>query len=178
MFSAPFALAELPPEPQFPNYTLPQANLYIPQYIGIQSSNFSLILAPTSPQNNGVALTAIPQTGCGISAQQSSNVGTILNQTVWSRGVDGWRNQWLIGGLTPSTNYTAYVVQDGTKVSGPIYFATKSGLCYLLPKGNACLIKSISCFSLYTCPFVTILSLSGLLGSARSITLTERTDGV
>jgi len=31
-----------------------------------------------------------------------------------------------MGGLTPSTNYTAYVLQSTTKVSGPIFFATKS----------------------------------------------------
>jgi calcium channel MID1 len=130
LFSAPFAVTQ-PPEATFPNYTLPQANLFLPQYTGgTQSSNVSLILAQTSAQSNNIKLTDIPQTGCSISARQSSNVGTILNQTLWSRGVDGWRNQWLIGGLTPSTNYTAYVVQDGTKVSGPIFFATKSGLCY------------------------------------------------
>lgn len=29
-------------------------------------------------------------------------------------------------GLSPSTNYTAYAIQNGTKVAGPIYFATKS----------------------------------------------------
>lgn len=129
LFSAPIS-QEFLQEPTFPNYTLPQANLALPQYTGgTQSSNFSLIVALTSVQNNSIELAGIPQTGCSISARQSSNVGTILNQTLWSRGVDGWRNQWLIGGLTPSTNYTAYVVQDGTKVSGPIYFATKSGLC-------------------------------------------------
>ena len=129
LFSAPVS-QEFPQEPTFPNYTLPQANLALPQYTGgTQSSNFSLILAPTSVQNNSIDLTGTPQTGCSISARQSSNVGTILNQTLWSRGLDGLRNQWLIGGLTPSTNYTAYVVQDGTKVSGPIYFTTKSGLC-------------------------------------------------
>lgn len=124
LFSAPFAAIEAAPEPTFPSYTLPQANLSIPQYTS--THNFSLILAPTTPQSGQRKLTDISQTGCALNAQQSSNASTAINQTLWSRDADGWRNQWLIDGLTPSTNYTAYVVQDNTKVSGPIYFATKS----------------------------------------------------
>ncbi|KAF8634329.1 hypothetical protein AX15_000988 [Amanita polypyramis BW_CC] len=124
LFSAPFAPAETTPEPKYPNYTLPQANLSFPQSSYTQSPNFTIILAPTFSNSK---LTDIPQTGCSLSSRQASNAGTVVNQTLWLRGADGWRNQWLINGLTPSTNYTAYVVQDGTKVSGPIYFATKSG---------------------------------------------------
>ncbi|KAI6001347.1 hypothetical protein EDD15DRAFT_2158590, partial [Pisolithus albus] len=37
-----------------------------------------------------------------------------------------WRLQWFVEGFSPSTNYTAYVIQDRVKVSGPIYFLTKS----------------------------------------------------
>jgi calcium channel MID1 len=45
---------------------------------------------------------------------------------LWLRDQTGWRSQWLVGGLNPATNYTAFVVQDSTKISGPIYFLTKS----------------------------------------------------
>ncbi|KAK2465039.1 hypothetical protein APHAL10511_003115 [Amanita phalloides] len=122
VFSAPFADVEPSPELKYPNYTLPQANLTFPQFPQAQSLDFSLILAPTSSR----VLTNILQTGCSIRASQSSSVGTVINQTLWLRDEYGWRNQWLIGGLNPSTNYTAYVIQNDTKVSGPIYFATKS----------------------------------------------------
>ncbi|KAI5981857.1 hypothetical protein EDD15DRAFT_2158798, partial [Pisolithus albus] len=37
-----------------------------------------------------------------------------------------FRSQWFVEGLSPSTNYTAYAIQDRVKVSGPIYFLTKS----------------------------------------------------
>ena len=60
-----------------------------------------------------------------LSAQRSS--GTVRNQSLWLRDEEGWRSQWFLEGLTPATNYTAYVIQDSKKVSGPIYFATKLG---------------------------------------------------
>lgn len=57
------------------------------------------------------------------------NIGARLNNDsgLWLKDDDGWRFQWLIPGLSSETNYTAYVIQDGTKMSGPIYFVTKSG---------------------------------------------------
>lgn len=48
---------------------------------------------------------------------------------LWLKDEAGWRWQWLISGLQPQTNYTAYVVQNNTKVSQPINFVTKSGTC-------------------------------------------------
>jgi calcium channel MID1 len=116
VFSPPFAPIS-PEQPSYPNYTLPPANLSLPS--PPSSPNFTLILAPTSSS------LSVPQTGCRLSAIQSS--GNELNQTLWLRDQTGWRSQWLIGGLNPATNYTAFVVQDSTKVSGPIYFLTKSG---------------------------------------------------
>jgi calcium channel MID1 len=56
-----------------------------------------------------------------------STTGTIVNSSLWLRGPeDGWRMEWLLGGLAPQTNYTTFVIQDGHKVSGPINFVTKS----------------------------------------------------
>jgi len=47
--------------------------------------------------------------------------------------------RWLMGGLTPSTNYTAFVLENNTKVSGPIFFATKS--------------RSFACSLVHSLPF-------------------------
>ena len=51
----------------------------------------------------------------------------VQGEKLWLRDADGWRTEWLVGGLSPQTNYTAYALQDGTKVSGPIFLSTKSG---------------------------------------------------
>ncbi|KAF9443962.1 hypothetical protein P691DRAFT_787313 [Macrolepiota fuliginosa MF-IS2] len=46
---------------------------------------------------------------------------------LWLRNLpDGWRTKYFLGGFTPSTNYTAFIIQDSHKVSGPINFLTKS----------------------------------------------------
>ena len=62
--------------------------------------------------------------GYFLSAQNTSR--TIANESLWARGNEGFRTQWLMGGLTPFTNYIAFVLQNNTKVSGPIFFMTKS----------------------------------------------------
>ena len=106
-------------KPTYPNFTLPAANMSQPP-LPLTFPNYTLVLSPTSSGlANGL------QTGCFLSSQNTS--GTIANETLWARGDEGFRTQWLIGGLTPSTNYTAFVLQqNNTKVSGPIFFATKS----------------------------------------------------
>lgn len=109
-------------KPTYPNYTLPAANMAQPDQ-PINSSNNTVIISSTS---SGLANRL--QTGCFLSSQP--RLGTIANETLWARDEQGWRSQWLIAGLTPSTNYTAYVLQNSTKVSGPIYFSTKSGMSY------------------------------------------------
>ncbi|TFK35827.1 stretch-activated cation channel Mid1 [Crucibulum laeve] len=117
IFSHPFESFDRP-KPSYPNYTLPVANQTLPSPTG-NTPNFTLILSPTS--NN---LAARHQTGCFLSSQPKE--GNITSETIWLKDQQGWRDQWLMGGLTPATNYTAYVLQDTNKVSGPIFFATKS----------------------------------------------------
>ena len=119
LFSPPFQKIEII-SPTFPNFTLPAANMSQPP-LPSTFPNYTLILSPTSSgSGNGL------QTGCFLSTQNTS--GTIANETLWARGDEGFRTQWLMGGLTPSTNYTAFLLQqNNTKVSGPIFFATKSG---------------------------------------------------
>lgn len=119
LFSPPFD----PPifiDPSYPNYTLPGPSLSSPLPPD-SSPNFTLLIAPTSSQT----LTSLPQTACMMASQTSS--GNIANESLWLRDEDGWRTQWLMAGLSPQTNYTAYVIQDSQKLSGPMYFVTKSG---------------------------------------------------
>lgn len=126
IFSPPFEspLPEQPPS--YPNYTLPVANISLPTP-PLSYPNFTLVVSPTS-----ASLTSFPQTGCQLS--QVPSAWTAINQTLWLRDEEGWRSQWLLEGLLPMTNYTVYVVQDQTKVGGPAYFNTKSGLCFsMLP---------------------------------------------
>ncbi|KAF9530078.1 stretch-activated cation channel Mid1 [Crepidotus variabilis] len=104
--------------PEFPNYKLPAANLSQPSPPS-NPPNISLVISATSD-----GLENEPRTGCFLSSQRST--GATSNETLWAKDDLGWRKQWLSEGLTPSTNYTAFVVQDRTKISGPIYFATKS----------------------------------------------------
>ncbi|TFK51406.1 hypothetical protein OE88DRAFT_1659410 [Heliocybe sulcata] len=122
IFSPPFS----PPDiiaPTYPNYTLPPANLSYPtQPSSGGSPNFKLVLAPTSSSS----LASQPRTGCALSSVSSS--GSQIFETLWQRDELGWRSEWLMGGLTPLINYTVYVIENETKVSGPIYFATKSAL--------------------------------------------------
>jgi hypothetical protein len=118
IFSAPFT-PSVEAKPTYPNYTLPPANLSAPAPPS-SSPNFTLVVAPSSS-----SLPSLPQTACMLSAQRST--GTVRNQSLWLRDEEGWRSQWLLEGLSPATNYTAYVIQDSRKVSGPMYFVTKSG---------------------------------------------------
>ncbi|KAG6815403.1 hypothetical protein H0H87_002205 [Tephrocybe sp. NHM501043] len=106
--------------PSWPNYTLPPANLSQPT-LPSSSPNYTLVISPTSSSR---PLASLPQTGCMLATQKST--GTVINQGLWLRDSNGWRSQWLVEALTPATNYTAYVIQDSTKVGGPMYFTTKS----------------------------------------------------
>ncbi|RDB24086.1 Stretch-activated cation channel MID1 [Hypsizygus marmoreus] len=116
LFSPAFAISQND-KPTYPNYTLPPANASLPEPPS-DIPNFTLFVSPTS------SLTPLPQSGCMLSSQNST--GTVVNQSLWLKDKQGWRTQWLLEALTPATNYTAYVVKDRTKVSGPINFVTKS----------------------------------------------------
>ncbi|KAJ7638135.1 stretch-activated cation channel Mid1 [Mycena rosella] len=117
LFSPSFAW-QTQQDPSYPNYTLPTANLSVPDAPS-NPTNFTLVISPTSN-----ALASMQQTACMLRAQKSS--GTIANQSMWLRDASEWRTEYLVTGLAAKTNYTAYVIQSTYKVSGPIYFTTKS----------------------------------------------------
>ncbi|KAH8813651.1 stretch-activated cation channel Mid1 [Flagelloscypha sp. PMI_526] len=118
LFSAPFGTLDTT-KPSWPNYTLPSANLTQqppPSNIG----NYTVFIETTSSATDA----ALRPPACVLRKRQS--LGRVANTTVWQRDWAGWRTQWMIEGLTASTNYTAYVIVDNNKVSGPIHFTTKS----------------------------------------------------
>jgi calcium channel MID1 len=122
LFSPPF-LAPNFTEPKYPNYTFQPAIPNIPSSPSVPPApNATLLLFPTASANETVWLT---NSACAL----SSKLGGLLVDTV-SRNVlrdsDGWRVQWFVDGLSSSTNYTAYVIEDGVRVSGPSFFLTKS----------------------------------------------------
>ncbi|TFK68899.1 hypothetical protein BDN72DRAFT_820585 [Pluteus cervinus] len=103
----------------YPNYTLPAANLSAPQAPTLPG-NLSLVLLQTTLTPPG----SFPQTACMLSSQQP--LGNTTDNSLWLKGLEGWRNEWLSVGLEANTNYTAYVIQNATKLSGPLFFVTKS----------------------------------------------------
>lgn len=133
LFSPPFQPTPMN-EPSFPNYTFPDANLTAPD----PPSNiptFTLFLGNTSALPSFDLTTnsfadGTPATACALKNLQGltmQNSSGDVQESLVLRDNNGWRAQWLVNGLTPLTNYTAFVLQDNTKVAGPIYFLTKSG---------------------------------------------------
>ncbi|KAL5514095.1 hypothetical protein ACEPAG_2856 [Sanghuangporus baumii] len=136
LFSPPFSPMTLE-EPKFPNFTLPDANLSAPDS-PTQLPNFTLLIGPTGsfPEFNFTTNTftdGSPVTACSLNNRANFTINTNNNpENVQSslvlRDQNGWRTQWLVSGLEPLTNYTAFVLQDNVKISGPVNFKTKSAI--------------------------------------------------
>ena len=119
-FSPPFESVVIT-QPAFPNYTLPSVQTPFPVSQPSFTPQFALTLVETSSASG-----LLRQSSCALRA--TSSTGTVRNQTNWiTDEAEGWRSKWLVDGLTPGTNYSAFVSRDGIKVSGPLYFTTKSG---------------------------------------------------
>jgi calcium channel MID1 len=97
-------------QPTYPNYTLSVANRS-QHSLRFQITPLSYL---TPPQDLQMAYEQ---------ASSQNTSGTIAN----SVGTRRWSfsAQWLTSGLTPSTNYTAFVLQNNSKVGGLVLFATK-----------------------------------------------------
>lgn len=155
LFSSPFESIEVI-QPTFPNYTLPSAQT--PFSVSQPSSvpQFALTLVETNSASG-----LLRQSSCALRAANST--GTVKNQTNWMREeAEGWRSKWLVEGLTPGTNYSAFVSQDGIKVSGPLYFTTKSGRYASRPRflrlPGSHIRKTKSNVASFNCPLVDGLS--------------------
>lgn len=124
IFSAPFQDAPVD-EPSYPDYTLPSANLSDAPSPPTPPSQ-TLLVYQTS--NISSMVSSFSQSFCGM-LEIPGNLATAqrpLTKSVVLRDSAGWRSQWIIEGLTPSTNYTVYVIDNATTVSPPLYFTTKS----------------------------------------------------
>ncbi|KIY68283.1 hypothetical protein CYLTODRAFT_436665 [Cylindrobasidium torrendii FP15055 ss-10] len=117
----------------YPNYTLPAANTSLPD-ASVVNETFRLLVTKTA--NRPTLLS-----GCALRAASENFEGTVVDERLWHKDLNGWRNQYILDGLSPQTNYSAYVVIDEGKVSGPLSFVTKSS-------GFACSLLS----SLPYCP--------------------------
>lgn len=103
------------PRPALPEFSLP---------------SLGIVIVPTSdsPTSQGLdvsqcAIQRANQTTGGLT--RSGNM--VVNATTeWSAigGQEGFRTQWVVGGLLPGTNYTAWYIQENL-VSQPIWFTTK-----------------------------------------------------
>lgn len=119
-FSSPFEGVQVT-QPTFPNYTLPPVQTPFSVSQPSSTPQFTLTLLETSS-----ALGLLTGSSCALTA--TSSAGMVTSQAYWIRDeVEGWRSKWLVEGLTSGTNYSVFVSQDGAKVSGPLYFTTKSG---------------------------------------------------
>lgn len=158
IFSPPFSMPDII-RPTYPNFTLPAGNLSAPT-VPANTPNLTLVMSPVSSNN---PLLTGPSTGCFLSSQKL--FGTIAHENLWLRDEEGWRMQWFLVGLTPATNYTVFVLQDSIKVSGPIFFTTKSGkhAVYLVLSAN---LRYISCFCVSACLITSILPRNRLCHSA------------
>jgi calcium channel MID1 len=152
-------------KPEFPNYTLPPANISMESVPpSLATMNVSYALFPTSSSPVG----RLPHTGCALRA--SNSTGNTINGTLWQHEPTAWRTEWLIGGLTPATNYTLIAIVNDTHVSKPMNFATKSGRCqysitrliiHVLPS-----TASFACPLVHQLPFCPGVSYAIPLGAA------------
>lgn len=119
LFSSPFESVQVT-QPGFPNYTLPPVQAPFSVSQSSSTPQFNLTLIETSSASG-----LLTQSSCALRA--TSSVGTVKSQMNWIREeAEGWRWKWLVEGLTPGTNYSAFMSQDNRNVSGPLYFTTKS----------------------------------------------------
>jgi calcium channel MID1 len=106
----------------YPNYTFQETTPFVPPLPSSMEPNATLLLFPTANANATVWLT---NSACALTSKLGGVITTTATRTVY-RDSNGWRRQWFVDGLSASTNYTAYVVEDGARVSGPSYLRTKS----------------------------------------------------
>lgn len=140
------------PEPSYPNYTLPDAQLAFPDFSYAEplnsslSSNLTLIVIPT---NSSPTSTGLDNSVCAINAASAKNSVSGVNNIIlksfqpeWMTVGDeqGFRSYWVLGDLTEQGNYTAWVSDDKGVLSQPAWFTTKSGTSshpFFLRKGGS-----------------------------------------
>lgn len=155
-FSPPFQSIPLD-EPEYPNYVLPPVNISL---TNAKPPSQSVHVFQTS--NISSEILQAKQSACGITQVPGDVLsfgGHPLTTTVVLRDYTDFRTQWVLEGLTPSTNYTAYVITSDSIVSGPLYFVTKSCKFLTLPNiFHSYAFCDHSKLQLHTCSFPSFLS--------------------
>lgn len=129
-------------QPTYPNYTLPGTQLVFPSYSAQDpdpssfgnNPNLTLIMVPTtsSPTNDGLDLSLSAVKAANVSTGGIASTGNLVitaTTPTWMSvaSVEGFRSFWVVGGLVPATNYTAWVMDDNGGLSHPIWLETKEG---------------------------------------------------
>jgi calcium channel MID1 len=140
------------PQPTYPNYTLPDANLQVDPWdiiLATHSTNSSNSLESNFPMGRDPVSMLIVQTevspiqhglrnsGWAIveSAESYKNdPSTVIEEpddtdTIWSTvgGQQGYRQIQVWTGLSPATNYTVWAMSATFTLSQPAFFVTKHG---------------------------------------------------
>lgn len=125
IFSSPFLDAPRE-EVTYPNYVLPPANSSIPDSVPTPPTQ-NLLVYKTANISSLVGL--LNASFCAMAELPGNQIAPSrpLTSSTVLRDSTGWRTQWLLEGLAPSTNYTIFIVQDQALVSPPLYLSTKSG---------------------------------------------------
>lgn len=156
---SPLLLPAPQSQPTYPNYTFPPARLDPPSLPEFTLPTIDLIVIPTS---SSPTLQGLDQSHCAIRAANVSTGGLaqgtrnmVVNATTeWSAigGIEGYRTYWVLGGLLPGTNYTAWYTDGEENISQPIWFRTKQckylsfPLQFIPYRRNQTLIRTLASF--------------------------------
>ncbi|WVQ78119.1 hypothetical protein IAT38_000200 [Cryptococcus sp. DSM 104549] len=155
---SPLLAASPQPQPSYPNYTLPGAQLVFPSFdlssdsVSLNSSldtNLTMIVIPTNSSPTAIGL---DNSHCAVSALLTANTSlagennTILktDEPGWMTisGEEGYRHYWVLGGdgFEAGGNYTAWVRDGSGVLSRPAWFAMKQDdfPCQLLLPTTLC----------------------------------------
>lgn len=128
---SPLLLPAPQSQPTYPNYTLPPAELRIPPLPELSVPQLDLLIISTgsSPTQAGLDNSLCAALNANMSTGALGQRNIVVNATTEWMSVgdeEGFRTYWVIGGLLPSLNYTAWFFEPSTRtLSQPIWFNTK-----------------------------------------------------
>jgi len=128
---SPLLLASPQLQPSYPNYTLPPVVMIPPAIPEFSFSNLDLLIIPTgsSPTGSGLDNSHCAALNANITTGTLGSANLIVNATTEWMAIgdeEGYRTYWVVAGLMPSSNYTAYYYEPITRtLSQPVWFTTK-----------------------------------------------------
>jgi calcium channel MID1 len=132
-------------QPTYPNYTLPPAEFPIPALPEFSLPGLDLIVIPTtsSPSSQGLDYSVCAVKNANVFTGSVGVQNIVVNATTeWSAvgNEEGYRTYWVIGGLSPGSNYTAWFMDGQKMMSEPIWFTTKQCKSVPLPTSQLVLL--------------------------------------